>query len=108
MEQATYMAEGLVQPNFDDVKGVLYRAMGLKIMDLRESRGDPMQVQGQNIPLVTNSRSGMYLKAFLKFQSCTCLCRSPKSNGASNPHGRRPCTQATVFSINLCDLKISY
>ena len=43
---------------------------------------DPVNGWGQNIPLVTNTRSGWYEKVFFKDQSCTCLCKSPDSDEA--------------------------
>ena len=51
-----------------------------------------MKGRGQNIPLVTDTGSGLCTKAFYKAQSCTRLCRSPNSNGAGNAHRRRPGT----------------
>jgi len=48
--------------------------------------------QGHNIPLVTNTGSRLYKKAFYKSQSCTRLWKLPTFNVAGNPHGRWPAT----------------
>ena len=59
-----------------------------------------MKGQGQNIPLVTDTGSGLCTKAFFKAQFCTLLCTSTHSNGAGklNPHGKRPGTAKIWWS----------
>jgi len=65
------LTPGLVHPNFDEVKGGFNRPLGFKNTILRESRGNPVNGRGQNISLLTNTRSVLYKKGFYKSQLCT-------------------------------------
>ena len=60
MEQATHTGEGLVQPNFDEVKGGFPSTSGIKKYHIkRKQGGDTVKGRGQNIPLVTNIGSDL-------------------------------------------------
>ena len=54
----------LGQPNFDEVKGGFPPTSGIKKYHIkRKQEGDPVKGRGQNIPLVTDTGSGLCRQA---------------------------------------------
>ena len=86
MEHATHTGEGLVQVNFDEVKWVFHHPLGFKNTILRGSRGDPVKGRGKNIPLVTNTRSGLCTRKLFSKLNPARVCEDHLTPTEQAPH----------------------
>ena len=90
LEQATHIGEGLVQPNFKEVKDFFPSTSCIKKFHTKRERGRPSKSSRPQYCSGDKYRIRVVQESFCQSSILQAFVQITNSNGADNFHGRRP------------------